>query len=147
MSLVKLAVSKNYHGSLYERAADELAIERAKDNEYANTKGPYLSSTLIGTGLGAATFGLGTKSGIGTLVGAGLGAFTGLGIASTIHSTRAQNMALAKNKKLAEKYELIQKLRENEYALNNDAAMKTGLYSSLMSQPAKHTHFHVYGMP
>lgn len=118
MSIVKCAAS-NYMGSVYERAADQLAIDKATDREMDNVKGPYVTGGITLGALGALAGGYAhTKPGVGAAIGGSLGLLSGLGLAYGVKRGRAQESALSKNKQLAKKHELLQKLQQIEMASN-----------------------------
>lgn len=118
MSIVKHAAS-NYMGSVYERAADQLAIDNATERELGNVKGPYATSGITLGALGALAGGYASaRPGVGAAIGGSLGLLSGLALAYGIKRGRAQELALSKNKELAKKHALLQKLQQIEMASN-----------------------------
>lgn len=116
MSIVKHAAS-NYMGSVYERAADQLAIDNATERELGNVKGPYATSGITLGALGALAGGYtSARPGVGAAIGGSLGLLSGLALAYGIKRGRAQELALLKNKELAKKHALLQKLQQIEMA-------------------------------
>lgn len=120
VSIVKCAAD-------YQQVKDSLMIDKARDKEMPYVKGPYISSALIGGGIGAGLGALSRSSGAGALIGGSLGLLTGLGIAQNIKNQRALVRAMSKNPELVKRYELVQKAEE----IDNENAQTTGMYSGL----------------